>query len=70
MTKDDIRRELEAHGFVTGVAQLDLMTVAQDAYSEIWEPSRHQQMDHTAALAHALATVFDYITENGIEVGR
>lgn len=55
LTSDDVRRELEALGFTRGIDRYDLERTALDAYSEIWEPSQHLQMDHQKALLHAIA---------------
>lgn len=63
LSADDVRRELEALGFTRGTDRAELMKTARDAYSEVWESSRHLQMDHERALGHAIATVAEMIQE-------
>lgn len=38
---------------------LDIMRATLNAYSEVWEGSRHQQRDHECALRTALAVAWD-----------
>lgn len=61
LSSDDVRRELEALGFTRGTDRSELIKVALDAYSEVWEPSQHLQMDHERALSHAIAAVVELV---------
>lgn len=63
LSADDVRRELEALGFTRSIDRAELMKTARDAYSEVWEPSRHLQMDHERALGHTIAAVAEMIQE-------